>query len=300
MQGLRALAPWHHYLRQVLWVPMLLAAWLTPVQIQRWLARTTARFVYVLAPRLRRQVARNQLRVQSDLDAAQLRRSVLNVYSFYGFYLMDFFALLRRRHRPLFGEHSDPAALTVLQQTGRGIILTTAHIGSWEIAAFSLSLTHRDADVSMVSEKEEIGYLGRLRTSIRKGMKHQEVLLEGRPHSSIGLLATLRGGGLVGLQMDRPGFGSRTEAVPFFDHMLKMPTGIARLARLTDSWILPVFALFNPEGTYDVIIEPPLDSRAMDETEILRALARIMEKHVRRHPEQWLMIKDPWADSREQ
>ena len=263
--------PWHHYLRQILFLPMLAAAWLAPRSVQRWLASTTARFVYVLAPRLRRRLERNLRQARPGATPDQIRRSVIAVLRNYGCYLLDFFALMRGPRPDLLRREAGPEVLQALLDRGKGAILATAHLGSWEIAG--LALARKQAGVAMVSAAEEIGYLGALRTRIRGQLRHREILLEDGPHAMIELLGRLRDGGLVGLQMDRVGRAASL-AVPFLGARLRMPRGPARLATLSGAPILPVFAVFNEEGTYDLIAEEPIDPEGRTEEELLQPAGR--------------------------
>jgi KDO2-lipid IV(A) lauroyltransferase len=281
----------------MLFLPVLGTAWFTPYSVQRWLARTTARFVYVLAPRLRRRLLHNQRMVQPDASEEEIRRSALSVLRHYGYYLLDFFSLRLGLRKDILRRSATPRSFEQLQQNGRGVIFATAHIGSWEIAGFALAM--RGAEAAMVSDAEEIGYLGSLRSRIRQRLQHDEVLLQEGPHASIDLLHRLRSGGLVGLQMDRGGQGTGMQSVPFLKGHLKMPRGPARLAVLTNACILPVFALFNEEGTYDLMAEPAIDPKGLREEEILQRLAGILESYVQRYPDQWLMMQNPWATESE-
>ena len=91
--------------------------------------------------------------------------------------------------------------------------------------------------------------------------------------------------------------GGASANVPFCGHHLVMPCGPARLAHATGAWILPVFAITAPDGKYDLVIEEPIDPAGLDEAAIQAKLAGLLESYVRRHPEQWLMMQDPWSDA---
>lgn len=283
--------PGHLALRKLLFVPVVLTAWLAPYPVRRLLARIVTHFVYALAPRLRARLQFNMRMVEPSLQGPALRRRVKAVLTHYGYYVLDFLALQRGRGKLRLRRDAGPAILERLQRERRGAILVTAHLGSWEIAAAALS--RYDLDIAMVSRAEEIGYLQHLRSSIRARMKHREVILEEGPFSVIPLLQRLQQGGMVGMQMDRAGLGG-TRSVPFLGGRLRMPRGPARLAVLSEAYVLPVFAVFNEEGTYDVLAEEPIDARGRDEDDVLRSLAEVLERYVRRYPDQWLMMQDPW------
>jgi KDO2-lipid IV(A) lauroyltransferase len=272
---------------------VVLATSFLPRGARRWLARITARFVYLLAPRLRRRIEKNLSRIiPGELSKARLKESVLTVLMHYGDYVLDFLALLRGDRESMLRGSRGEERLQVAASSGRGVILATAHLGSWEMAA--LFLARRDYRVTLVSIPEEIGWLGRLRSKIRSAQRHQEILL-GSPMAAIDLMNRLRAGEFVGVQLDRA-TGGASASIPFCGHRLRMPRGPARLARATGASILPVFALSIEDGRYELVIEEPIDPAGLDEAEILDRLARLLERYVRTYPEQWLMMQDPWDD----
>jgi KDO2-lipid IV(A) lauroyltransferase len=290
----RVARPWHHYLRSALFL-VVFATSLLPRRARRSLARLTARFVYVLAPRLRRRIEKNLTRVLGgDVAPGRLRASVVAVLVNYGDYVLDFLALLRGDPQRWRGATTGEDGLQRARTAGRGVLLATAHLGSWEMAA--LFLSQRMTSVTLVSLPEEIGWLGRLRSRIRNSRSHKEVLLGDDPMAVIELMTRLRAGEFVGVQLDRVA-GGGAATVPFCGHRLFMPRGPARLAHATGAWILPVFAFTGPDGRYDLIIEEPIDPEGLDEAAIQAKLAGLLETHVRRHPEQWLMMQDPWNDA---
>jgi KDO2-lipid IV(A) lauroyltransferase len=291
----RRTRPWHYYLRSTLFVVVLATAWLVPRRGQRWLSWITARCIVALAPRLRRRLAKNLSRaMDGERDPARLRAATYRVLEHYGQYLLDFLAMRVGRGAKLRRGTPRTERLREAAAHGRGVILATAHLGSWEMAARFLADEARS--VTLVSVPEEIGYLGALRSSIRAGFDHDEVLLGGDPMAALALLEKLRQGGLVGMQLDRVA-GDRFSSVPFCGARLKMPRGPARLAHATGAPIVPVFALFTDDGHYELVIEEPLDPAGLDEDEIQRRLAALLESKVRAYPDQWLMMQDPWDDA---
>jgi len=76
-----------------------------------------------------------------------------------------------------------------------------------------------------------------------------------------------------------------------------MPRGPARLAHASEALLVPVFATIAEDGSYDLVIEPPIDPRGLTEAELMARLAALLERKVRAHPEQWLMMQDPWDDA---
>ena len=80
--------------------------------------------------------------------------------------------------------------------------------------------------------------------------------------------------------------------VPFMTGRLPLPTGPLKLAIDTGAPLLPVFAVQDRNGAFDVCIGSPLEHRELDDVEkaferALRTYAALLEPYVRQHPGLW-------------
>jgi KDO2-lipid IV(A) lauroyltransferase len=87
--------------------------------------------------------------------------------------------------------------------------------------------------------------------------------------------------------------------VPFFGRMASTTPTLALLALRTEAPIVPVFACVETDGTISVHIEPvvepePTGDRDADVLRVSAACTAIVERWVRRHPEQWLWMHRRW------
>ena len=78
-------------------------------------------------------------------------------------------------------------------------------------------------------------------------------------------------------------------SVPFFNKQLELPTGPIRLALATGATLLPVFAVTEANGEFEVSIEEPLYPSSNPATieDIAAAYAKRLEPFVLKHPDQW-------------
>ena len=84
-----------------------------------------------------------------------------------------------------------------------------------------------------------------------------------------------------------------TVAVSFLEHYrLRVATGPAFIAQSTGATLVPGFAVRGSDGTYEVTLEsplpvPPREAGPERLVEVAAALARRIEPHAQRFPEQW-------------
>jgi len=87
--------------------------------------------------------------------------------------------------------------------------------------------------------------------------------------------------------------------VPFFGRLASTTPTLALLALRTEAPIIPVFARVNADGTIAISIEPavPVDAgpdRDADVARITAACTAVVERWVRKDPEQWLWMHRRW------
>ena len=116
--------------------------------------------------------------------------------------------------------------------------------------------------------------------------------------SAVGIFRVLRQGKVLGFLADRAvtGVGER---VPFFGRDALLPSAPVVLAMRTGAPLLPAFA-GRTGGVMTASFEPPLEmattgARAADVREGVRRFAAVLERYVRRAPEQWTVFEDVWG-----
>jgi KDO2-lipid IV(A) lauroyltransferase len=179
-------------------------------------------------------------------------------------------------------------------RNNRGVIIVTAHLGNWEVlgqwlGARGLPLTvvwNEPADSALRDYLLEMrGRLGM--TGVPKRAAARE------------LLRALRRGGGVGLLTD---LNSTDVFAPFFGAPAGTAAGPAALALRTGAALLPVYAVRNPDDTYRVLLFPPVEAERAGSPEenvarVTADLNRLLERVVRRYPDQWLWMQDRWRSA---
>jgi len=255
------------------------------------LAIVVARFAFVLARTARRRLEENLRAALPDADRRRIAGIAWLNFRFHSKAYADLMRLPRARVsdlRPLLKvegqEHLD-RALAI----GKGVLVVSAHMGSWEIAAAIWSSTM--APVSLFAEVLEPVelYEWYRNTRARLGISVLPLTRAGLRH----VIQALDANEMVVTAIDRDLLGTGME-LEFFGRRARFPTGPAALALRRGTPLLPVTAFRLPDDTYQAIGYEPIiaqssGDREADERRIMEQLVSRMEQVIREHPEQWHM-----------
>ena len=177
---------------------------------------------------------------------------------------------------------------------GRGVMLCAAHVSAYSIIPFALA-ARGYAQTMLMEATADSAHEVRARVS--------EIVAAGYPYG-LTPLATDRGvrilvrdlqhGKTVFLLIDPTPTDARDHiAVPFLGGQLRLPRGIAWLALRTEAAVVPVSVQVEGTARYCIRLHAPLpDAERVSELALLSALARTLERAVRRRPAAWLKWKD--------
>ncbi len=178
----------------------------------------------------------------------------------------------------------------------RGVILVTAHLGSFPL--LSVKLVKEGYPVNFVTrpmrDQKTGEYLYHLRT--QAGIK--TIFSLPRRQCLLEIIQALRNNELVILQMDQ-NFGSGGVWVKFFNKLAATPTGAVTLALKTQAKIVPVYICRQSRGRHTIHILPAQElvvTPNADETILLNTinLSRLIESWISRYPEQWGWFHRRW------
>ncbi len=185
--------------------------------------------------------------------------------------------------------------LEAARASGRGVILFTGHLGAWELSSFALSafgyplsFLVRRIDNPLVEQMIE-------KTRTRFGNRSIDKRAAARA-----MLRALRAGEMLGILVDLNTQPHEGVFVDFFGIPASTTSGLASIALRTDAAVLPIFVPWDDERQRFLLrIEPPLAiTPTGDESEDIRQLTAqftsVIEKYVKRYPDQWLWIHKRW------
>ena len=176
---------------------------------------------------------------------------------------------------------------------GRGVIIVAGHLGNWELGGAYLAA--RGCDFEAVARQMENplfdAYLTRTRR--RSGMK---VIYDGDAVRRVP--RALRNNALVAFLMDQGTVGLASTWVPFFGRLAKTPRGPAVFAQRLQSPVFFLAPLRKADGRFILGIEEiPIretGDRAADVDRIVADYTAVLERWVRRSPEQYFWHHRRW------
>ncbi|EYF01501.1 lysophospholipid acyltransferase family protein [Chondromyces apiculatus] len=252
-----------------------------------------------LLPDKRRLVERNLQRILGPRPPATALRDATAVFSTYASCLTEALLLASGRGYTLqsraFGaEHYHAAAAP-----RRGVILATAHTGGWDLAGQILRDLH-PADVVVVMQRERDPAARALQDEARARAGITVVHAGDDPLDALPLLAHLRRGAVVALQIDRAPPLIRAREVSLFGAPFRCPEGPLTLAALSGAPIFPVFTRRLGFLHYEAVASPPiwLPRRPTEAQRDAAATTMVaaMETFLRDNPTQWFhFVEDGFA-----
>lgn len=179
----------------------------------------------------------------------------------------------------------------------KGAILVAGHLGNWELAGcyFAARGVVIEAVARQMQNPLFDAYLTRTRT--RLGVR---VIWDG--HAVRRVPRALRENHAVAFLMDQGAAGMASTWVPFFRRLAKTPRGPAVFALRLRTPVIFVAPLRNSDGTFSMHLEEvPVSvtgDRNADIDGIVEAYTAVLERWVRRSPEQYFWHHRRWKHQR--
>ncbi|MBI3324090.1 MAG: lysophospholipid acyltransferase family protein [Candidatus Omnitrophica bacterium] len=240
-----------------------------------------------------RKSARDRSAVQANLALITGRRiepfgpEVREVFRNFGRYLLEFLNVDRLALSDVTIDGA-PAAMAALK-SDQGAVILSAHVGNWELGAVALSrLGHRFAVVALPHTDPRVNAW----FNVRRQAAGIEVVAPG-PGATGRCVSLLRDGVLLGVVGDRE-FGFGGIEVSLFGRRVRIPRGPALLSLRCGVPAIPTFVIRESFGRFRLFLEPPI--RPETGPGGMKALAQqyadVIERYLRRFPEQWLMFRE--------
>jgi lauroyl/myristoyl acyltransferase len=181
----------------------------------------------------------------------------------------------------------------------RGAIIVTAHLGSYELGVVSLRQIEPNIHVVLRSDTMDRFEEFRSRQHERLGV-HEAKVDEG-VHVWMKLRDALNNDEVVLIQGDRVMPGQKGKELPFLHGHVRFPTGPVKLSFATGAPIVPIFSVRDDKGKVHIHIEKPIFPKVYPDRsaalhEALVEVVSVIERYVRRYPDQWLRVQRAFCE----
>ena len=253
--------------------------------------------VYLLHGKLRRVGMRNLQLAFPEKSAHERRRILRGEFTSLGRQLAEvcLFPSYTRENVTKIVVYDGFENFERAEARGKGVIYLTAHLGGWELSAFSHSIQGHPLHVVMRGMDNP--FLDRFITHLRTMHGNRAV---DKDNFVRGLLSAMKAGETVGILMDTNMTPPQGVFVDFFGIPACTASGLARIALRTDAAVVPGFTIWDRElRKYRLRFDPALAliRTGDEEADIVANTAlftKVIEQYVRRYPDQWLWVHRRW------
>ncbi len=278
--------------------------WMFSLRALYRLADVGGLMFYLLFPTYRENVMSNLSHVVgSDVSERELRRLTRSAFRTSA---RNFADLTRVPHISeeefVASVRSNPGGLETLDklaESGRGVVLVTAHFGAFDYVGQILWL--KGYKLTSLTARTVPEFIDAAVSYLRgaRGAKMEPAT----PGGVRRVLMSLKRGELIGIVADRD-FFQNGKPVTFFGKRTTLPPGPIRIARDAGAPVVACFARRDREGYYFEVEEPFMVPKTEDaEGDIRKGLERLVavfERHLREAPDQWVMFQRVWTETPQQ
>jgi KDO2-lipid IV(A) lauroyltransferase len=180
---------------------------------------------------------------------------------------------------------------------GKGVVAVSAHLGHFTI--LSLKMIRAGYPFNMLIRDPDSKAIVRIFRKLQKQQGGHFIPINQWREALRKILGSLRKNEVVCFLSDERKKGSDVE-VDFFGHTALTATGPAVIALKTGAPIVPIFIVRTGEDSHTIFIEPqlPVNHRGTitdTVTTVIAACTKMIEKYVRKYPEQWFWFKNRWS-----
>lgn len=178
-------------------------------------------------------------------------------------------------------------------RNGKGVIILTAHFGSWELLALGLRVNYPGVTIGRkIYFKKYDEYLNKLR-------KANDVHVIYRDSSPRSMLKVLKENRILGIVADQDVDSVDGVFVNFFGKPAYTPTGPVMLAKVSGAPIIPAFIIRQKDNTHKLVIEKPVElvDTGDKEKDVIANTQRwsdVVESYIEKYPEQWVWMHKRW------
>jgi len=178
---------------------------------------------------------------------------------------------------------------TNAQAKGRGVLVATAHLGNWELSAFTHALM--TAPMHIVVRPLDNPQLDTF-VEHRRALTGNPIIT--KKDAARGIFRALKSGDAVGILIDQNSSLEEGVFIDFFGRKACANAAFVKFAHRTGAAVVPGFALWNETERRYVLRFYPAIEMTGDIARDTQALQSKLEEVIREYPDQWLWIHRRW------
>ena len=179
---------------------------------------------------------------------------------------------------------------------GKGVILTTGHLGNWELAGRYIAANYK---MGVVGRKLRNRYLDSFTNKLRE---KENIIIIDRKKALRPIIKLLKENYIVSLLMDQNA-GRNGILTDFLGFPASTFVGAAKIAIKTGCPIVPAFAIRLTDGTHRFICEEIIYPEKYENTlesikELTELVSKKLEKYILKYPQQWFWVHRRWRGAK--
>ena len=178
---------------------------------------------------------------------------------------------------------------TAAQAKSRGVLVATAHLGNWELSAFSHALM--TAPMYIVVRPLDNPRVNAF-VEKRRALSGNHIIQKNEAARKI--LKALAAGEAVGILVDQNTTPSEGVFIEFFGRKACAGTAFVKFAHRSGAAVVPGYALWSDEEKKYILRFDPEIAMTGDVQADTQRVHAALESVIRAHPDQWLWIHRRW------
>lgn len=270
-------------------------AQLCPLKLAYTLAIIASDVHFVFADKDRAEVYANLKTIFPEKSKKELLKIRIQVFRNFAKYLVDFFRFEEvndeyiKRKVKIENIHYLDEAL----KKGKGVVILSAHIGNWELGGVVVAfLGYPIWGVALPHKSKKVNDF----FNTQRQIKGLNVISFGK--AARACLRLLEENKMIALVGDKDYTKEAGVVTDFFGRPSYMPKGPAAFALKNGTPIIPVFVLREPDDSFTVKIDKPIDCSSNTIEGITLRCTEKIEEIIKARPEQWYMFKKFWIQEK--
>jgi len=285
-----------HYAEFLIYLGIKLFFLILPRKVSLGVGRFLGMAIYSLNKKHRR-IALSNLKIAfgSELTLSALKDIAHKSFIHFGKFLADYikFSYLNENKRDKLIKVEGEENLALALEKGKGVLLFSAHYGSWEIAPYFLA---RKAKFYVIARALDNNLLEKELLKMRTTLGAEVIY---KQQAAKRTLQSLRSRDMVAILIDQNVLRSQAVFVDFFGKSAATTPSLAAFFLRTQSPLIPVFCYPASADTYKIEVLKPLTidlsgNYDQDVLKITQICTKIIEAQIRKNPNYWLWFHQRW------